>query len=63
MNLIEALEMAIKDEAEAVQKYRDYAKNAPDPESRLLFEQLAKEENAHHTKLNERLKAIKLMMG
>jgi len=61
MNLIESLEMAIKDESEAVERYREFARNASDPENRLLFEQLAREELSHYQRLTERLKALKLL--
>lgn len=61
MNIKEALELAIKDEAAAVEKYKKMAREAEDPESRLLFEQIAREEDSHHKRLSERLKAIKLL--
>ena len=61
MTIREALEIAIKAEANARQRYLDMAAMAEDPESRLLFEQLAREEESHEKRLAERLKAIKLM--
>ncbi|HWP95946.1 MAG TPA: ferritin family protein [Syntrophomonadaceae bacterium] len=61
MKIKEALEMAIEAEVKAKERYEDLAKQAEDPESRLLFEQLAREEANHHKKLSDRLKAIKLM--
>lgn len=61
MNIIDALQLAIQDEKEAVQKYKELARNAPDPETRLLFEQLSREEDSHYKRLNEKLKALKLM--
>ncbi|MGI5880746.1 MAG: ferritin family protein [Syntrophomonadaceae bacterium] len=61
MTIREALEMAIKAEANARQRYLDMAAEAGDPESRLLFEQLAREEESHEKRLAERLKAVKLM--
>ncbi|NLT20477.1 MAG: rubrerythrin [Syntrophomonadaceae bacterium] len=61
MNIREALETAIKAEANARQRYLDMAAAAEDPESRLLFEQLAREEESHEKRLAERLKAFKLM--
>jgi len=61
MDLIEALEMAIKDEQAAVEKYRCHARQAEQPENRLLFEQLAREEETHLARLTERLQAIKLL--
>ncbi len=61
MRTRDALEMAIEAEKKAREKYRELAKQAEDPESRLLFEQLAKEEDTHHKKLTDMLKAIKLL--
>ena len=59
--MIEALEIAIATEAEARDNYENIAKIAEDPETRLMLEQLAREENAHFQRLCERLKAIKLL--
>jgi rubrerythrin len=61
MSTREALEMAIADEAQARDKYHELARQAEDPESRILFEQLAREEESHHKRLSERLRAIKLL--
>lgn len=61
MKIKEALEMAIDAEEKARDRYRDLAREADDPESRLLFEQLAREEESHYKRLSDRLKAIKLM--
>ena len=61
MNTKEALELAIKEELKAWDRYRELAKQADDPETRLMFEQIAREEEAHYKKLADRLKAIKLM--
>lgn len=61
MNVKEALELAIKAEVKARDRYRELAKQADDPETRLMFEQIAREEESHHKMLSERLKAIKLM--
>ncbi|WP_054692549.1 ferritin-like domain-containing protein [Syntrophomonas palmitatica] len=60
MNLIEALQTALKDEAEAVANYRQMASQADDPETRVMHEQIAREEESHYKRLSERLKAIKL---
>ncbi|HNX27847.1 MAG TPA: ferritin family protein [Syntrophomonadaceae bacterium] len=61
MTIIEAMKIAINEEINAAKKYRDLAESAEDNETRLLFEQLALEEDAHYKKLSERLKALKLM--
>ena len=61
MDLKEAIELAVKEEANAVQNYTKLAGEAADPETRLMLEQIAKEEAGHLTRLNERLKAIKLL--
>jgi rubrerythrin len=61
MTIIEALKMAIADESKAAARYREMAELADDNETRLLFEQLASEEDAHYKRLSERLKALKLM--
>ncbi len=61
MNTIEALELAIEEELKARDRYRELSKQADDPETRLMFEQIAREEEGHYKKLIDRLKAIKLM--
>lgn len=61
MSIIEAMKIAIAEELDAARKYKDLAESAEDNETRLLFEQLAIEEDAHYKKLSERLKALKLM--
>lgn len=61
MTIREALEWAIKDEQKARQQYQHMAREAEDAETRLLFEQLAREEESHLKRLTDRLKAIKLM--
>lgn len=61
MKIKEALEMAMEAEKKARERYRELARQADDPESRLLFEQLAREEENHHKRLSDRLKAVKLM--
>ena len=57
----EALEIAIEDEEKARERYRELAKQAGDPETRLLFEQLAREEDVHGKRLADKLRAIKLL--
>ncbi|KUG05053.1 hypothetical protein ASZ90_017542 [hydrocarbon metagenome] len=61
MDIKEALDIAIQEELKAVARYRQMAGEAEDAETRLLLEQLAREEDMHHRKLSERLKAIRLM--
>lgn len=61
MDLMKALEMAIEHEAEAVRTYKKYADEAEDGETRLLFEQLSREEESHRKRLSERLKALKAL--
>jgi len=61
MNLREALEIAVKDEAEAIKFYKDLAGQAEDPETRVMLEQIAREEEGHFKRLSDRLKAIKLL--
>lgn len=61
MNIREAIELAIKQETQAKESYLELAKIAEDQETRLMLEQIAKEEESHYKRLVERLKAIKLM--
>ncbi len=61
MNLKEALELSVKEEASAVERYKKLASQVEDPETRLMLEQIAKEEAGHLKQLKERLKAIKLL--
>ena len=61
MSTKEALELAIEEELKARDRYRELAKQADDSESRLMFEQLAREEENHYKRLSDRLKAMKLM--
>ncbi len=60
MKQIKALESAITAEKSAVDYYKEQAELAEDPETRLLFAQLAKEEEWHYKKLVERLKAVRI---
>jgi rubrerythrin len=57
----EALEMAIESEEKAGDTYHELARQAEGPEGRLLFEQLAREEDVHHKRLMDKLKAIRLL--
>lgn len=61
MNLKEAIELAIQEELAAKAKYEDLARLAQDQETRLMLEQLAREEESHYKRLVDRLKAIKLL--
>lgn len=61
MNLKESLELAIQAEAAAMERYNRLAQEVEDPETRLMLEQIAKEEAGHLKKLKERLKAISLV--
>lgn len=60
-NTIRALELAIDLEAKARDRYKELAGEAGDQETRLLFEQIVREEDAHLQKLTERLKALKMI--
>jgi rubrerythrin len=60
MNIIEALELAIQEEAAAKDRYNQLSGQVEDPETRLMLEQIAREESGHLKQLKERLKAIKL---
>lgn len=61
MNLREALEIAVKDEAKAIKFYKDLVGQAGDPETRVMLEQIAREEEGHFKRISDRLKAIKLL--
>lgn len=61
MELIEALQTAIEEELKASAKYREMAAEAGDPETRMMLEQIAREEESHYKRLVERLKTLKLM--
>ncbi len=61
MDIREAINIAIQEELKAATRYRRMAGEAEDAETRLLLEQLAREEDMHYRKLSERLKAIRLM--
>ena len=61
MDLITALQMAIEEELKASAKYREMAAQADDPETRIMLEQIAREEESHYKRLVDRLKTLKLM--
>ena len=53
--------MAVQAEMAAMNNYNSLAQEVEDPETRLMLEQIAKEEAGHLKKLKERLKAISLV--
>ncbi|MDH7479393.1 MAG: ferritin family protein [Syntrophomonadaceae bacterium] len=59
--LVAALKKAIEHEREAATRYREMALYADEPETRLLLEQIALEEENHLNILTKRLQAIKLL--
>lgn len=62
MNARQALELSIEMETKARDRYMELAaKVAEDGETRLLLEQIAREEESHLKRLTERLKALKLL--
>lgn len=61
MNIITVLNTAMEIEKKAAERYREYASNAEDTDIRILFEQLAREEESHFKQLQARLNAYKLM--
>lgn len=61
MGIIEVLNEAIESERRERDKYIKMAKEAPDPETRAVLEQLAGDEKEHERILRERLSAVKLM--
>ncbi len=61
MTLKEALQLSIEAEKNAMERYNNLAKEVEDPETRLMLEQIAREEAGHLKKLKERLKAISLL--
>ena len=44
-----------------MERYTDLAKEVEDPETRLMLEQIAREEAGHLKKLKDRLKAVSLL--
>lgn len=61
MDLIKAIELAIIDEKLAQEKYRAAAEAADDSETKLMLQQMVREEEQHERRLTERLKALKLL--
>jgi rubrerythrin len=60
VDIVEALKKAIGDEERSREFYLKCAEEAEDPESRAIFETMARDEEAHRRILKERLMAIKL---
>ncbi len=63
MDVIRLMEEAIEEERRAHEKYKQGAEAAADPETRSLFEQLARMEENHERMLRDRLSALKLIKG
>lgn len=61
MTLREVLELAVECEKAAMNKYKQLAQEVEDPETRLMLEQIAEEEEGHLRKLKERLRAVTLV--
>ncbi len=61
MTLKEALELSIQAEKAAMDRYSNLAQEVEDPETRLMLEQIAKEEEGHLKRLKERLKSVSLV--
>lgn len=61
MNLKEALELAVQEETAAMNKYTLLATEVEDPETRIMLEQIAREEAGHLKRLKERLKVVKIL--
>jgi rubrerythrin len=57
------MEQAIENEQSAREMYRKGAEAAEDPETRSIFEQLARWEEDHERILRERLATLKLIRG
>lgn len=61
MEIKEVLKIAMDHEKKAADNYWEFAKQADDTDSRLLFEQLARDEENHYRQLQSRLNAYKLL--
>ena len=61
MDIEQAIEEAIQEELDAQVKYRAAAASSPDAQTRLMFEQMAREEEMHEKRLRDRLRALKLI--
>lgn len=63
LDIKKLIEEAIEEERKAQVNYQRAADEAPDPGTKVFFEQLVREEHAHEKKLRDRLIAIKLIQG
>ncbi|NOZ59173.1 MAG: rubrerythrin [Euryarchaeota archaeon] len=61
--LIRMVEEAIESEKGSQERYRRAAQEARDPETKVFFEQLVRDEERHERLLRERLKTLKLLRG
>jgi len=61
--LIRMVEEAIESEKTSQERYRRAAQEARDPETKVFFEQLVRDEERHEQLLRERLKTLKLLRG
>lgn len=61
VDALHLLQEAIEAEVKAHERYLTGAREAEDPETRALFEDLAADEAAHRDRLTQRLKALKLL--
>jgi len=61
MDIIEFIEKAIEKEKADKEKYQKMSEEAEDPEARMVFAQLARDEESHEKALRERLTALKMM--
>jgi rubrerythrin len=60
VDIIEALKKAMEEEEKSREFYLRCAEEAQDPESRAVFETMARDEEAHRRILKERIMALKL---
>ncbi|MBK5225137.1 MAG: rubrerythrin [Thermoleophilia bacterium] len=63
MDVIKLMEKAIENERQARDMYHEGAAAAEDPETRSIFEQLARWEEDHERILRERLATLRLIKG
>lgn len=58
MNLTEAMEMVIKDEAELQEKYTKLAEQEADPLVKTFFSRIAKDSKKHKKKLQKKYEKL-----
>jgi rubrerythrin len=63
VDVIKFIEEAIEKEEADKEKYQKMAEETEDPEARMVFEQLARDEENHEKVLRERLIALKMLRG